>query len=281
MTFPGRWLLGAAALALTVSGAQAQNLLEETQETGSISVGIANEAPYGYMTPDGELTGESPEIAKHILAEMGIEDVEAVVTEFGSLIPGLNAGRFDIVAAGMFITPARCEQVAFSEPTYGIGQAFLVQEGNPQGLQTYGDIEGNPDSTLAVMAGAVERGYARDAGVPDDQVMVVPDTAAGTAAVQAGRADAFALTSLSIRRLAEGAAGVEMADPFGEVGDQSVTGHGGFAFRPGDEAFLEEFNMHLADFIGTEEHLELVAPFGWTEDELPVRTTEELCAEEG
>ena len=61
-------LLGAAVLALSVSGAQAQDLLEEAKESGSITVGIANEAPYGYQTPDGELTGEAPEIAKHILA---------------------------------------------------------------------------------------------------------------------------------------------------------------------------------------------------------------------
>jgi polar amino acid transport system substrate-binding protein len=279
MKVPGRWLFSAAVLALTVTGAKAQDLLEETKESGSISVAIANEAPYGYMTPEGELTGEAPEIAKHILGEMGIENVEAVITEFGSLIPGLKAGRFDMVAAGMFVTPARCEQVAFSEPTYGIGQALLVMEGNPQGLQTYEDIKANPDSTLAAMAGAIERTYARDAGVPDDQVMVVPDTAAGLASVRAGRADAFALTSLSIRRLAEGSEGVEMADPFGEVAGTSVTGHGAFAFRPEDEAFLQEFNKHLAEFIGSEEHLELVAPFGFTEDELPTMAAEELCAQ--
>jgi polar amino acid transport system substrate-binding protein len=274
-----RCLSGAALLALGAASAHA-DLLEEAKESGEITVGIANEAPYGYMTPEGELTGEAPEIAKHILGEMGIEEVEAVVTEFGSLIPGLMAGRFDLVAAGMFITPQRCEQVAFSEPTYGIGQAFLVAEGNPESLTTYEDISANGDSTLAVMAGAIERTYARDAGVPDDQVMVVPDTAAGTAAVQAGRADAFALTSLSIRRLAEGAAGVETADAFGEVAGQSVKGHGGFAFRPEEQAFLEAFNKELAEFIGTEEHLALVAPFGWTKDELPEKTTEELCAEQ-
>src|SRR5919106_5850702 len=266
MKAPGRWFLSAAVLALTVTGAKAQDLLEETKESGSISVGIANEAPYGYTSPEGELTGEAPEIAKHILGQMGIEDVEAVITEFGSLIPGLKAGRFDMVAAGMFVTPVRCEQVAFSEPTYGIGQAFLVAEGNPKGLQTYEDFKANADSTLAVMGGAIERTYARDAGVPDEQVMVVPDTAAGTAAVQAGRADAFALTSLSIRRLADGAEGVEMAGAFSEVAGQSVKGHGGFAFRPDDQAFLDAVNAELAAVIRTQEHLDLVAPFGWTED---------------
>jgi polar amino acid transport system substrate-binding protein len=271
------WLLGLAAIALLSAGARA-DLLEDAKSSGKITVGIANEAPYGYQTPDGKLTGEAPEIAKHILGEMGIKDVEAVITEFGSLIPGLKAGRFDMVAAGMFVTPARCKQVAFSEPTYGIGQAFLVKEGNPKNLQNYEDVKGNADATLAVMAGAIERTYARDAGVPDGQVMVVPDTAAGTAAVQAGRADAFALTSLSIRRLAEGAAGVEVAKPFGEVAGQSVVGHGAFAFRPEDQAFLDEFNKHLAQFIGTPEHLALVEPFGFTKDELPKKTTEELCA---
>jgi polar amino acid transport system substrate-binding protein len=274
-----RCLSGAAFLALGATSAQA-DLLEEATESGEITIGIANEAPYGYVTPEGELTGEAPEIAKHILAEMGIENVEAVVTEFGSLIPGLNAGRFDMVAAGMFITPQRCEQVAFSEPTYGIGQAFLVAEGNPESLTTYDDIKASSDATLAVMAGAIERTYARDADVPDDQVMVVPDTAAGTAAVQAGRADAFALTSLSIRRLADGAEGVEMAGAFSEVAGQSVKGHGGFAFRPDDQAFLDAFNAELAEFIGTEEHLALVAPFGWTKDELPEKTSAELCAGE-
>jgi polar amino acid transport system substrate-binding protein len=274
-----RCLSGAAFLALGATGAQA-DLLEDAKESGEITVGIANEAPYGYVTPEGELTGEAPEIAKHILGEMGIDGVEAVVTEFGSLIPGLMAGRFDMVAAGMFITPERCRAVAFSEPTYGIGQAFLVKEGNTSGVQTYEDIKANPDTSVAVMAGAIERTYARDAGVPDGQVMVVPDTAAGTAAVQAGRADAFALTSLSIRRLADGAEGVEMADAFGEVAGQSVKGHGGFAFRPDDQAFVEAFNKELAEFIGTEEHLKLVAPFGWTKDELPEKTTAELCAEQ-
>ena len=72
-----------------------------------------------------------------------------------------------------------------------------------------------------------------------------------------------------------------MAEPFGEVGGTSVVGHGGFAFRPEDQAFVDEFNKQLAEFIGTEEHLALIAPFGWTEDELPQMTTEELCAKEG
>lgn len=269
-----------AGAALVAGEGLAQSTLERAEDQGFIRVGFANEAPYAYATPEGELTGESPEIAKVVLERLGIPEVDGVLTEWGSLIPGLQAGRFDIIAAGMFITPERCEQVAFSEPTYGIGQALLIQEGNPKDLHDYEDIAENPDAVLGVMAGAVERDYARMADIPDDRVSVFPDGPAGLAAVRAGRVDAFALTSNSIRHLYETAgpdAGVEMTEPFEEVGGEVIVGHGAFAFRQGDTDLLEAFNRELDGFIGTEEHIELVSEFGFGEGYLPVLSTEELC----
>ena len=143
----------------------AQSTLERAKADGYIRVGFANEAPFGFATPDGKLTGEAPEVAKAVLAKMGIAQVDGVLTEFGSLIPGLKAGRFDIIAAGMFINPKRCAEINFSEPSYGIGQAMLVKEGNPKAIKDYSSFKDNADLKLAVMAGAVEGGYAKDAGV--------------------------------------------------------------------------------------------------------------------
>ena len=147
----------AAAILGLSAAAQAQSPLEQKiAESGKVVIGIANEAPYGFAAQDGTVTGEAPEIAKHILGQMGVEEVEGVITEFGSLIPGLNAGRFDMIAAGMFLTPERCGQITFSEPTYGIGQAFLIKEGNPKNINNYEDVAANSDVTLAVMGGAIE-----------------------------------------------------------------------------------------------------------------------------
>src|SRR3546814_2341235 len=113
---------------------RSQSTLEKAREAGFIRIGFANEAPYGFATPDGKLTGEAPEVAKAVLKKMGINEVDGVLTEFGSLIPRLTAGRFDIIAAGMFLTPAHYNEVAFSAPSYGIDQAFLLEEGNPAGI---------------------------------------------------------------------------------------------------------------------------------------------------
>lgn len=255
----------------------AETTLEKAKRQGYVRIGFANEAPFGYATPEGKLTGEAPEVAKAVLAKMGIPEIDGVLTEFGSLIPGIQAGRFDIIAAGMFITPRRCQQIDFSEPSYGIGQALLVREGNPKNLHTYADVAKQSDVKLAVMAGAIEQSYARDAGVALTQVMTLPDPPSLLAAVQAGRADAAALTALSIANLAAKGEGVEATEPFATVAGKSVMGHGAFGFRKGDDHLRSEFNKHLKAFLGTEEHLALVTPFGFGEGFLPTQTTTALC----
>lgn len=271
--------LGAAAGVMGAGSrfALAETTLERAKKDGFIRVGFANEAPFGYATPDGKLTGEAPEVAKAVLAKMGIAQVDGVLTEFGALIPGLKAGRFDIIAAGMFINPKRCQEINFSEPSYGIGQAMLVKAGNPKGVKDYSSIAGNKDLKLAVMAGAVEAGYAKDANVPQDQLVVLPDQSSLLAAVQSGRADAAALTALSIADMAKKGEGVESTTPFGEVAGKSVKGHGGFGFRKDDKDLYEAFNAELKKFIGTPEHIALVTPLGFGKDYLPNKTMEQLC----
>jgi polar amino acid transport system substrate-binding protein len=271
-------LFAGLASVTTFGVARAETTLEKAKADGFIRVGFANEAPYGFATPDGKLTGESPEVVKAILNKMGIAQVDGVLTEFGSLIPGLQAGRFDIIAAGMFVNPKRCEQIQFSEPTYGIGQAFLVTAGNPKGIKDYSSIAGNGDLKLAVMAGAVEAGYAKDSGVLVDQLVVLPDQSSLVKAVQAGRADAAALTALSIADMASKNEGVESTEPFGMVAGQSVVGHGAIGFRKEDVDLYEAFNAELKKFIGSDEHIALVTPFGFGKGFLPTKTTAELCS---
>jgi polar amino acid transport system substrate-binding protein len=287
-------LLLCAAAVMTLSGCSGQDdgqttgsaapaTLEQARESGRIRVGYANEAPYAYM--DGQtqrLTGEAPEIARVILERLGVREIEGVLTEFGSLIPGLQAKRFDIIAAGMYVLPARCKEVLFSNPTYGIGQAFLVKSGNPLGLRSYADVAANPAATVGVVAGAVERDYARKTGIPDERVTVFPNPSGALAGVAVGRVDAYAGTSLTIQTIVQKANDprVERATPFRDpvIDGKSVRGYGAFAFRKSDQALADAFNAELASFIGSPEHLQLVAPFGFTRLEMPGEvTTEALC----
>ena len=266
--------------------------LARARASGTLRIGYANEAPYAYLDPStGELTGEAPAIARAVLAELGIGTIEGVLTEFGSLIPGLEAGRFDVIAAGMYILPVRCRRIAFSSPTYSVGEAFLVEAGNPNNLHSYADVANGNEMKLGVVAGAVQLQYAVASGVPRSRIVVFPDAPSALEGVLAQRVDAYAATALTVNDLLQRAghaqkaadkASLERAEPFADpvIDGRPVRGYGAFGFRKDDPALLRAFNDALAKLIGTPRHLELVRPFGFTAQEQPgSANVEALCRE--
>ncbi len=288
MRRPGAWvaLLSVAAAVVACGGGarSGESTLERLRHEGVVRIGYANEAPYAFRdATTGRVTGEAPEIARAIFGQMQIGRIEGVLTEFGSLIPGLQAGRFDVIAAGMYVTPERCAQVAFSEPTYSVGEAFIVAAGNPLDLHSYADLRNSPDATIGVVTGAIEGRYARAVGIEERRIITFPDELAAVAGVRAGRVSAYAGTALTVQTLiAKRSDGVEQAAPFTDpvIDGASVRGYGAFAFRTPDQALLTEFNRHLRSFIGTPEHLALVSPFGFTVQQRPGDvTTAQLCQE--
>lgn len=275
---PFQRLLMACAAVGVLASAQAASL-DEIKETSRIRIGYANETPFAFTETDGRVTGESPEIAKIIFEKMGIKQVDGVLTEWGSLIPGLRAGRFDVIAAGMYITPARCKQVIFTDPQYALPDTLLVAQGNPKNLHSYADIARNPDVKLAIMAGTVNLAYARESGITDAQILQVPDTTAQLQAVRAGRADAAVGTQLTMKGLAKkGGDKVEAISDFTD--DPAHTGYGALAFRPEDKALRDAVNAEMKKWLGSEEHLKTVAPFGFDRSNVTDKTAAELCAQQ-
>ena len=260
-----------------------ETTLERVRSEGVVRVGYANDIPFAYITKAERLTGEAPEIARKVLAKMGINGIEGVLVEFGSLIPALKAGRFDMISAMIFITPERCKEINFSEPTCGLRQGFFVKEGNPLNLHSYEDVAKHSKAIFCAMTGTLEVDYARSVGIPTSRTYLVPDTPSGIEAIKQGKADALAVAGLTIQILADKMKkpGVERAEPFTGpiINGREAKGYGAFGFRKADTDFLREFNKHLKEFVGTPEHLETVKPFGITDLELPGDiTAAELCS---
>ncbi|MDG0024033.1 ectoine/hydroxyectoine ABC transporter substrate-binding protein EhuB [Trinickia sp. Y13] len=271
-------LCAIAGLIAQAPSARAETTLQRIQRTGVVRIGYANEKPFAYTLPNGDVTGESPEIAKKIFSKLGVKKVDAVLTEWGSLIPGLQAGRFDVIAAGMYITPQRCKQVAFADPQYQIGDTLLTLPGNPKHLDSYTSVAKNPDVKLAVMAGTVELGYAREASIKDSQILQVPDTTAQLQAVRSHRADAAVGTALTMKDLAAKMPGqVVTVDKF--VDDPKHMGYGALAFRKDDTDLRDAVDKQLHAWLGTPDHLKTVAPFGFDKSNVTDKTAAELCRE--
>jgi polar amino acid transport system substrate-binding protein len=260
--------------------AAAETTLQRIQRTGEVRIGYAGEPPFAYRTPNGRVTGEAAELARVLFTRMGVPFITAVQTEFRTLIRELRAGRFDVIAAGMYVLPQRCHEIAFSEPTYRMGGGFLVRAGNPANLHGYDDVARDRSLRLGVVAGGVELADALAAGVDDEQLMIFPDTASAMAAVKAGRADAYAAAALTVRALAQREPKrLARAQPFRNPPMMGIDGYryGAFGFRKEDDDLRQAFDGQLAAFLGTTEHLTLIGRFGLGPDNLPDRRTSELC----
>ncbi len=89
-----------------------------------------NFPPYEFVGDDGEYAGIDVEIAMAIAEKLGMT-LKIESTEFGSIIGGVESGKYDMGMAGMTVTEDRLKSVNFST-TYATGiQAIVVKEGSP------------------------------------------------------------------------------------------------------------------------------------------------------
>ncbi|MCC8338369.1 ectoine/hydroxyectoine ABC transporter substrate-binding protein EhuB [Streptomyces sp. R1] len=271
--------LGAAGCSrvATASDVKGGDLLGRLRAQGVARLGIAGEIPFGYIDKNGELTGEAPELAKVIFKRLGVDRVQPVPTEFGSLIPGLASQQFDVVAAGMYINPDRCQQVIFSDPDYQMLDAYIVRKGNPLGLHDYEDVV-KKKAKFATGTGYAEIAYAVEHGYKEDDILIVPDQVAGLNAVESGRVDVFAGTALTVREVVKKSTKAEATEAFAPVvdGKPHVDG-GGFAFRPDETNLRDAFNVELQKLKKSGELLRILKPFGFTQNEMTDLTAKELC----
>jgi len=216
-------------------------------------------------------------LALGVLKSMGYTNIEPVVTDWGGLIPGLQAGRFDIITGGMFITGKRCKNVSFAEPMGKFGNSFIVKKGNPKGIQTYQDIK-QKDATMVTVAGFVNVDEALKEGVPENKIMQVPSLTEVLAAVRAGRADVGAGNDFAMQDLVASAPNeIEVTDT--AALPDWTNNWVAIAFKPEDKDFLKAFNEAQAKYLGTPEMLEAVGKFKYTKAQLPGEAkTEWICA---
>lgn len=252
-------------------------LMDRIAAGETIRIGFANEVPFAYPDESGAPKGFVNVEVLGVLASMGHANIEPVQTDWGGLIPGLQAGRFDIITGGMNILASRCANIAFSEPMAKVGDAFLVPAGNPKGIGNYDDLR---DSGAIMVTGA---GYsnieaAKAAGVSDANIMQVPGPTEILAAVRADRADAGAGTYFTMKQLADSTDGaLDVSDPAAMPADS--INWAGIGFRKEDQDFVDAFNAAQRDYLGSAEMMAAVAEYGYGEGSLPGDvTTEWVCA---
>ena len=87
-------------------------------------------APYNLVRPDGKLDGYEIELAANLCGRLKLE-CSFVAVDWNSVIPGLQAGKYDAIMSGMSITPKRLEVIDFSLPYAQSPTTFAVMKDGP------------------------------------------------------------------------------------------------------------------------------------------------------
>src|SRR5690606_2149861 len=256
--------------------------LEHIRERGVIRIAVANEIPYGYMDLRGRPRGVGPEVAIHIVKQLGIPKIEWISTTFSALIPGLRARRFDMVAAEMAILPQRCGHVLFSQPNSSYGEGLLVAKGNPSNTNSFEHFAESADK-VAIMAGADQLEILQSLGVPHEQMVTISSNSDAISTVATGRAAAYAATSATIHQLAAKDNRVEAAADFADpvIDGEPVRSWGAFTFNSDSFELVNAVDEELRRFKNTDTWRQIMSRYEFSDldaDESFKRTREQLCS---
>ena len=241
-------------VALTFSVLAFSGCVEE--EENKVIIGTsADFPPFEYLDDDGTIIGFDIDMTKAILEDLGYT-VEVKDITFDSLIPSLQTGKIDVIAAAMTITDEREEQVDFTDPYYEADQSVLVINTSTIVLNNIIDLQNYTVGSQTGTTGAawVEE-HLVDNGTMDEQNF--------------SRYDTYTLAVLDL--LNENIDAVVLDKPVAEAFMENkdvkiiktiITGESyGLAVQSGDTKLLEDLNDGLETLMDSDEWITLIETY--------------------
>jgi polar amino acid transport system substrate-binding protein len=193
-----------AAVAAATDPAAAKLLPPSVKSTGEISFATdATYAPFETVDPEtGQIVGIDADLAAAIGRVLGLR-VALHNIGFDSIIPALQAGKYDAAASAISVTADREKVMAFV-PYMTAGSGLAVQKGNPHDLEMdplalCGHTIGAPMGTIQAVSQLPEISkQCVEAGKPEVTILQFPSQDAVNLAVSSGRVEAAMAASISL-----------------------------------------------------------------------------------
>lgn len=171
-------------------------------KTGTLRVGVAvGSPPDEFQDENGQLVGWEVDLVKTSAQVLGLK-VKFSEASFDSLIPGLQANRYDL-AIGQFGVTGDREKVVDFVTTLSANELFAAKSGSNIKVRTLGDL---CDHSVATTRGSREFEFAKQqnpkckaAGKKPIDVKVFDDSNKASLALMSGRADVYWLGSTAVQ----------------------------------------------------------------------------------
>jgi arginine/ornithine transport system substrate-binding protein len=198
--------------------------------------------PFTFKTPDGKPTGFDVDIANAVCDQIKRKCV-FVEQVWDSMIPGLQAKKYDVIISSMSITEDRLKVVDFTDKYYNTPSKIVVKNDIK-----FTDVPSLKGRKIGVLKGSTQEKYA-NAELKKAGVVVTPYEAQDQVYldIKAGRLDGTVADVLEVQG---GFLSKPEGKDYGLVGPElyipKYFGTGaGFAIRKGDAALKGELNAAI------------------------------------
>jgi cyclohexadienyl dehydratase len=183
-----RLLAAFALLLLTAQAALAQSRLDDIAARGTLRVGLTGDyRPFSLRDKEtGAYSGLDVDMARTLADALGVR-LEIVPTTWGTLLPDLGDGKFDIGMGGISITLARQRSALFSQPVMRVGKAAIARCADRDHFPTLAEID-RPGVKVLVNPGGTNEKFDR-ASLHQAEVVFFPDNTKIFDALAGGQGD--------------------------------------------------------------------------------------------
>ncbi|MCV3273313.1 transporter substrate-binding domain-containing protein [Roseobacter sinensis] len=228
------------------------------------------EPPFNDRDAAGAVTGCDIELARQVFRRLGLDEPIFVETEFADLLPGLERGAWQMTT-GLFATEERRSRALFSRPIWALPDGLLIRTADRHRLTGYGSLVRDRTLRLATIRHQAQYRSAIEIGVRPDQISTFDRYREAAEAVRDGRVSAYA----SVARAHEG---FLRRNPGSEMtwlvvpASEKPAAFGCFAFAKANAGLRDAVDGALNGMIGSQAHRELMAGFGFSDDEVDLLT---------
>ena len=207
--------------------------------------------PFEALGENGEVVGIEIDILNLICAELGMElDIQQV--DFDSVLPGVQAGKYDMGVSGISVTPDRQENTLFTTPYCLAAQAIVVLKDSS--ITCKADLEGK---TISVQTATTAEEFCMGAGYT---VNAYTANADAQEALLSGKVDAWVIDDLTAAEMVK-LYNEENGETLVVLSEAMTTEPYAFALKLGNDELAASINTVLEKLLAEGKIAEIFAKY--------------------
>ena len=215
--------------------------VESVQKAGKLTIGTSPDfPPFESLTTDGKVEGIEIDILNLICDELGVE-LEIKQMDFDSVLPGVQAGKFNVGVSGISVTPEREKNTLFSTPYCLAAQAIVVTSDST--ITCKADLTGK---TVSVQTGTTAEEFCMGNGYT---VKAFAANADAETALTVGKVDAWVIDDLTAAEMVATYNEDHPDAPLVILDEAMTTEPYAFAFAKGNDDLVNKINEILTQLL--------------------------------